>query len=154
MNEIERIQDQLKRSMEGEAWHGPSVREVLQGVTASEAESRPIANAHNIWELTLHIAAWMGAGQRRLNGDRAELPDEEDWLKITDTSDASWEQAKELLDKHYRELQQALSVLDERRLDEPILSGMRTVYVTVQGVIQHNLYHAGQIAILKKGLKG
>jgi uncharacterized damage-inducible protein DinB len=154
MSEVERIKEQLKYSMEGNAWHGPSVREVLNGVTASEAAAKPIANAHSIWELTLHIAAWIGAGQRRLTGDRAELPDDEDWLKVSDTSDESWERTKQLLEQRYRELQQALSVLDDKRLDEPILAGMRSVYITLQGVIQHNLYHAGQIAILKKSLQG
>jgi hypothetical protein len=55
MSEIHRIADQLKRSLEGEAWHGPALRELLSGVTAKQAAARPLAGAHSIWEIVLHI---------------------------------------------------------------------------------------------------
>ena len=58
MSEIERMLDQLKRAFEGEAWHGPSVKEAIAGVTAAQAHARPLANAHSIWELVQHIAVW------------------------------------------------------------------------------------------------
>ena len=58
MKEIERILDQLKRAYEGDAWHGPSVKEVLAGVTAEQAHARPPGNAHTIYELVPHIAVW------------------------------------------------------------------------------------------------
>ncbi len=154
MTEIERIQDQLKRAFEEGAWHGPSVLEILQDVTASQAAERPIKDAHNIWELTLHIAAWNNAGRRRLSGDRAELPDEEDWHGVSDTSDQSWASTKALLTQSYRDLITAIAALNSDRLDEPILARMSSVYVTLHGVVQHGLYHAGQIAILKKATAG
>src|SRR5437762_14169982 len=74
MNEIERILDQLKRAYEGGAWHGPSVKEVLNGVTAEQAQARPIQNGHTIYELVRHIAVWEDVGRRRLQGDPAEVP--------------------------------------------------------------------------------
>ncbi|PYS87293.1 MAG: DinB family protein, partial [Acidobacteria bacterium] len=73
MTEIERILDQLKRAYEGNAWHGPSVREVLAGITAEQAHARPLPNAHSIWELVHHIAVWENVGRRRLTGDRAAI---------------------------------------------------------------------------------
>ena len=73
MTEIERILDQLRRAYEGEAWHGPSVREVLAGVTAEQARERPLANAHSIWELVHHIAVWESVGRRRLEGPLQSL---------------------------------------------------------------------------------
>lgn len=152
MNEIERIQDQLKRAFEGGAWHGPAVRDLLRDVTAAQAASRPVKGAHTIWELTLHIAAWEKAGVRRLSGDRAELPDEEDWLVIKETGEDEWNSVKQLLEHGHQELRAAIGNVNPDRLDEPILEGMSTVYVTLQGIIQHDLYHAGQIAILKKAL--
>jgi len=69
MNETERIADQLKRAFHGEAWSGPSVREVLQGVTADIAAKRPIADAHSIWELVHHITAWVDIVRRRVAGE-------------------------------------------------------------------------------------
>lgn len=152
MKEIERIADQLKRSFAGKAWHGPAVQELLQGVSAADANARPIANVHNIWELTLHIGAWENAAVRRLSGDRAELRDDEDWSTVQGRDEEAWAQVKKNLDAGHEMLVQAITKLDESRLDEPILEGMTSVYGTLHGVIQHNLYHAGQIAILKKAL--
>ena len=152
MTEIERILDQLKRAYEGCAWHGPSVREVLSDVTAEQAAARPLAGAHSIWELAHHIAVWEKAGLRRLEGDRAQIniSSPEDWPPANDTSEEAWEQAKASLDRGHRALYEAIARVPESRLDEPILEGMSTVYVTLHGIIQHDLYHAGQIAILKK----
>ncbi len=76
MRELDRIADQLKRAFEGEAWHGPAVMEILEGITAQQAANRPSRAVHNIWEIVLHIAAWERAGVRRLQGERAELPTE------------------------------------------------------------------------------
>ena len=154
MTEIERILDQLKRAYEGEAWHGPSVHEALAGVSAAQAHARPLNNAHSIWELTQHIAVWENAGRRRLEGDRAaiEISSPEDWPPADDISETAWEQSKAALDRGHEALRKAISQIPEGRLDEPILEGMSSVYVTVHGVIQHDLYHAGQIAMLKKAL--
>jgi uncharacterized damage-inducible protein DinB len=149
-NEVARIQEQLQRAFAGRAWHGPSVLELLADVDAAKAARHPIEGAHSIWELVLHIAAWNKAAVRRLSGDRAELSDAEDFPPITDTSEEAWQHTVETLKRAHRELHYALESLDEARLDQPIVSGMATVYGTLHGVIQHGLYHAGQIALLKK----
>ena len=154
MTEIERILDQLKRAYEGEAWHGPSVREALADVTAAHAHARPLANAHSIWELVHHLAVWENVGRRRLTGDRAaiDISSPEDWPPADERSEAAWEQAKAALDRGHQALVKAIASVPESRLDEPIFDGMSTVYVTLHGVVQHDLYHAGQIAMLKKAL--
>ncbi len=154
MTEIERILDQLQRAYEGGAWHGPSVREALNGVTAGQAAARPLPGAHTIWELAHHIAVWEDVGRRRLEGDRAQIniSSPEDWPPADDTSEAAWEQAKASLDRGHQALRKAIARVEEARLDKPIFEGMSTVYVTLHGVIQHDLYHAGQIALLKKAL--
>ena len=127
MTEIERILDQLKRAYEGNAWHGPSVREALAGVTAAQAHARLLANAHNIWELVQHIAVWEGAGRRRLEGDRAaiDISSPDDWPPADDTSETAWKQAKAALDRGHEALREAISRVDEARLDEPILEACR-----------------------------
>lgn len=150
MTEVERIADQLHRAFAGEAWHGPAVVEILEGITAQQAAARTLHGAHSIWEITLHIAAWERAVLRRLQGDRAELPTEEDWPAATEADEQAWERAKEALRHNHDELRSAISLLDESRLAQPIIEGMSSVYVTLHGIIQHSLYHAGQIALLKK----
>jgi uncharacterized damage-inducible protein DinB len=154
MKETDRIRDQLDRAFTGNAWHGPSVLEVLENVTASQAATRPIAGAHTIWELVLHIRAWENACRRRLEGDRAELPDEEDWQAFDDTNDEAWQSTLKSLKESHQRLIEAIGKVADARLDEPILEGMPSIYVTLHGAIQHDLYHAGQIAILKKASTG
>jgi uncharacterized damage-inducible protein DinB len=149
-SEVEKIQDQLERAFRGDAWHGPSLLELLADVDASKAAARPIANAHSIWELVLHIAAWDKAVTSRLGGDRGAVSDEENFPSIPETSEASWEKAIEILKQNHRDLMEAIGRVQETRLDEPIVDGMSSVYVQLHGVIKHDLYHAGQIAILKK----
>ena len=156
-SEVDRIRDQFRRAFDGEAWHGPSVLAILNGVTALQAAAHPIPGAHSIWELTMHIEAWERACLRRLHRDPAQLTDEEDWQPINDTSDAAWESTKQQLVDTHRELLDAIARVDESRLNEPIITNSTTpsssVYVTLHGGVQHDLYHAGQIAILKKALE-
>jgi uncharacterized damage-inducible protein DinB len=150
MKETERIREQLKRAFEGGAWHGPGVLEILENVSAAQAASHPIAGAHSIWDLVLHIKTWEDACRRRLSGDRAELTDEEDWPAVTETSDDAWQKTLTALREAHQKFSDAIASVDDTRLDEPILEGMKSVYATLHGAVQHDLYHAGQIAILKK----
>jgi uncharacterized damage-inducible protein DinB len=156
VSEVDRIRDQFRRAFEGEAWHGPAVLALLDGVTAQQAAAHPIPGAHSIWELTLHIAAWERACLRRLKGDPAQLTDAEDFEPINDTSDSAWEATKQQLIDNHRELLDAISSVDESRLNEPVMTHptipFSSTYVTLHGGVQHDLYHAGQIAILKKAL--
>lgn len=153
MTEVERIKDQLRRAFTGEAWHGPSVMELLANVSAAEAASYPVKGAHSIWELALHIGAWVNAGRRRLHGDRAELDDNEDWPAVPAANEEAWRDCQTALEQDHQALMVELNTIDEDRLDQPILDGMPSVYITMHGVIQHCLYHGGQIAILKKALE-
>src|ERR1700704_2449493 len=120
MTEVERIVDQLNRTFEGEAWHGPSVVSALEGITAEQAAARPFKGAHNIWEIVLHIAAWERAGSRRLAGERAQLPDVEDWPTVAHTTEQAWGETREALRKAHEELVRAVSKVDDARLDQPI----------------------------------
>jgi hypothetical protein len=91
-----------------------------------------------------------------LQGDPAQLSDEEDWQPIYDTSEEAWENTKKYLVDTHRELLDAIAQVGEAQLNEPIIVNssipFSTVYVTLHGGVQHDLYHAGQIAMLKKAL--
>ena len=150
MKEIERIVDQLTRAMEGEAWHGPSVNETLAKVTAQAAAARPVAGGHTPWEIALHIAAWLSAARRRLGGEAVELSPREDWPAIGDTSEAAWEQAKAGLNGEYRRLLEAIHGLSEEGLRRIVAGRDYSMAFLLDGVIQHTLYHTGQIVVLTK----
>ena len=91
-HETDRLVDQLQRSFEGEAWHGPAVLDALRGVSAEEAHAHPVAGAHSIWELVLHLAATYRLVLRRLQGDATYLTPEEDWPTLPEASatDEAW----------------------------------------------------------------
>ena len=151
MSELKRLNDQLKRAFEGKAWHGPSVSDVLAGVTAEQAAAHPITGAHSIWEVALHIATWERVGRRRIEEFiPIDVSDEEDWPTVEDTSDAAWSNTLDDLRRNHEALRAAIRALDETRLEDIVPGTQYSVYFLLQGVIQHDLYHAGQIALLKK----
>jgi uncharacterized damage-inducible protein DinB len=154
MSEVERITDQLRRAFEGGAWHGPALEEILSDVTAEQAAQRPLPGAHTIWELVLHIAAWESIVRRRLSGEViVEIPTEQDWPPVGETSAAAWRKTVEDLKRGHQQLRQAVAALTDERLQETAPGKEHSIYIEVHGAIQHDLYHAGQIAILKKGLR-
>jgi uncharacterized damage-inducible protein DinB len=155
-SERNRIVDQLERAFEGEAWHGPSVLESLEGVTWEEALQKPIPQAHSIWEIVLHMTAWEGVVRRRLLGESPGITDDENWPELENPGPPDWARALEgLRAGHMRLRETAASVPDELLDSSPTGSPQSghplTRYVLLHGIIQHDLYHAGQISILKKG---
>ena len=154
MTELERIDEQLRLSFEGGAWHGPSVLEALAGIDAEAALAHPIAGAHSVWELVLHLAGTYGLVLRRLGRDERPLSQEEDWPAIVFTSEERWHESVATLRKLNDELRRAVRGFAAQRLDEPLVSEPSyTAYTQFIGVTQHNLYHAGQIVLLRRALK-
>ena len=153
MSEIERIREQLKRSHQGEAWYGPSVLEVLDGLSAEEASARPVAAGHTIFELVLHMIAWRNVARRRLEGERVDsLPDKEDFPHVLASGEEAWKQALARLDDSFTRLDEAISRFDEGRLQDSLPERGRSYYTMLHGVIQHDVYHAGQIQLLRKAI--
>lgn len=152
MSETARILDQLERSFRGEAWHGPSVMEALDGVGAAAAAARPLAEAHTIWELVLHVTAWMEVLRRALKGEVTDaLSPEEDWPRHpAGGGEAPWRAALAELERTHREIAVLLERFPAERLDDHAPRKPYTFYLLLHGVIQHNLYHAGQIVLLRK----
>ena len=151
MTEVERIADQLRRAHEGEAWHGPALRELLAGVEAGQAAPRPQPSAHSIWEIVRHIGVWESVARRRLSGEViGDLPPEQDWPAVTETSEAAWLKTLKDLEDGHEQLQQTIARFTDRQLVEPIPGKGYTVYFLLHGLVQHAFYHAGQIAVLKK----
>ena len=151
--EVDRLVDQLRRALEGEAWHGPSVLESLAGVTAEQAASHPIAGAHSIWELVLHLRSDYDLVLRRLAGDGRRLTAAEDWPACPAPTEESWQRTVRELEARSETLRQAVRNFPQDRLDDPLVPGVPyTAYTQFIGVTQHNLYHAGQISLLKRAL--
>lgn len=159
MKETERIVEQMRRVIEGDAWHGPSVIEIMGRMSSSGAAGKPIAGAHTIWELVLHMTSWTNEVRRRALGAQAAEPVEGDWPSMPAPSEEEWAKAKAALIESHEGLCSTLVHFPPSRLDEivgdersaPLGSGV-SYYVMLHGLVEHHTYHAGQIALLAKAL--
>jgi uncharacterized damage-inducible protein DinB len=153
MSETARLADQIRRAFEGEAWHGDSVLELLSDVDAKIAAAHPIKSAHSIWELVLHIAAWDDAVLRRTGGTAVKLSDDQNFPPVNDTSQAAWKKAVEHAKHVHNELVKAVASFPDSRLGDQVPGKTESYYnffYMFSGIVQHELYHAGQIALLRK----
>ena len=152
MTEIKRIIDQMDRAFSGDAWHGPSLMSLLDGLSADDASKHSVPSAHSVWELVLHSAAWKTIAQHRLAGETVEVTTERDWPPVWEVTDVAWKRSIETLSESHKRLRKVAEELKEDQLEENAGGSDYSRYVLLHGVIQHDLYHAGQIAILKKAL--
>ncbi len=146
--ETEHMADQLRRVYEGPSWLGPSIKGLLSDVDEERARRRTLPGAHTIWELVLHITAWLRVARERLDATEICEPDSaEDWPPIG----GDWGEAKTALESEIHATEQAILKFPDERLEEqaPAIEP-QTFYQLLHGVIQHSAYHAGQIAVLKK----
>lgn len=160
MNPIAQHLDEIRRSYHGNAWHGPSLREALADVSAAEAAQRPI-DAHSIWEITLHVTAWIEEVTGRLRGGSPSTPERGDWPIIADTAETSWAEALSALGSAQHALEEAIERFPPEHLaslvggpvrDAPLGTGV-SFSSMLDGLAQHNAYHAGQIALLKRAVR-
>lgn len=153
------IAELVERVVTGDPWHGSNVEQLLRGVSAEDAASRPVADAHSIWELVLHMTSWAREVRNRLEGHDAQAPIDGDWPPVGAVSEERWAEAqRHLLEAHNR-LTETIVALDARSLDEPVkdfrdnaLGAGLSRYLTLHGLVHHTVYHAGQLALLKKAL--
>jgi hypothetical protein len=149
-----RIADQLRRAFSGDAWHGPPLSKTLDGIAAEMAVQRPLPSGHTIWELVLHIDLWAsvalgataGVPMPRLYGT------EKDWPTPADTSAAAWQETGQRMFDVAEQLARAIEAFDDGRLKEIVPGRDYDFYYLFHGIVQHSLYHGGQIAMLKRAV--
>jgi uncharacterized damage-inducible protein DinB len=150
MPELARILDQMQRAWDGDAWHGPPLRKLLENVSAKTAHSHPIAGAHSIAEIVMHLAYWKDAGRRRLAGEKVLPSEKEQWPPPPGADEGAWKKTLALLDTRHQDFIDAVASQSDECLAMPVAGKDYDQYVLLHGLIQHDLYHAGQIALLKR----
>jgi uncharacterized damage-inducible protein DinB len=159
VREVDRLRRELEATFDGDPWYGSAVSRILDGVDESQAAAHPVKGAHSIWELVAHMTAWLNETNRRLRGSKHADPLEGDWPAVTSTSAASWQSALSDLAGAHAALAATLTAMDDADLGGQIAGGQTdangqtvTLYRTALGLLQHDAYHAAQIALLKKAL--
>ena len=154
MSEIERISDQLERAFRGEAWHGPSILEILTNINHTSAHTLPMRGVHTIHEIVLHMIFWMDMVIRVRNGETIPdtAPPEQDWPEVEDFTEEAWSETLDRLHTTHEQLISKVAELSDDDLEKLVPGRDFTWYILLHGIVQHNLYHAGQLAIIKSSL--
>ena len=150
MTETQRILEHYDRTMHGDAWHSYPVWQVLEGISVEKAAMRPLANAHSIWEIVGHMAFWEEVAARRLGGLRAGLEENRNFPAMPEATEVNWQKTLDQFRASNQAFREALQKLDPARLNELSAAGKRSFYEEAHGLIEHSVYHAGQIALLAK----
>ena len=135
------------------SWHGTNLRGSIRGLTARQAAWRPSAKRHNIWELVVHCAYWKYTALRRLSeAPRGSFAVKgSNWFERREHSDhRAWGADVALLDRMHRELRAAVAELTPRDLRKTPRGSKVSNFALLSGVAAHDLYHAGQIQLLKR----
>jgi uncharacterized damage-inducible protein DinB len=144
------IADQLRRAFYGEAWHGPGLMELLDDIDAKTAAAKPLKDVHSIWDLVLHIAAWDRAGLVRLGGKVCQPTGKKNFPLVPKPTEQAWRKAVDEAKRTHDKLVETVAGLNDSRLRDRVPGKKYDFYHMLHGIAQHELYHAGQIAILKK----
>jgi len=155
MSRATRLGNHIERTVTGPMWHGPALMEVLDGIDAATASAHPIAGAHSIWEIVLHVTAWADIARQRIQGEATGDPTpEQDWpapgSDLHASSDSAWAQVVERLKDSHRRLAADTRLLDDAALDARVKDLEYPVGILLDGVVEHGVYHGGQIALLRK----
>jgi len=143
----------IDQAFKGPAWHGPPLQGVLRGVSAEAALRRPGPGRHNIWELALHAAYWKCIARRRITGDDSiEFPrSPSDWPATPAVAtDATWKADRALLKREHDLLRKAVTKLGPKELKKKGMESRWTREQEIVGVVSHDLYHGGQIGLVKR----
>jgi hypothetical protein len=153
LNTIELLLEVLDQAFDRKGWHGTTLRGALRGVAPEAALWRPAPERHNVWELTLHAAYWKYAVRRRLAGAAVGSFDRKpsNWPAVPAPADLrAWKRDVAFLDAEHRKLRKVVSGLTPAALKLRSPRGVWTYAEEIHGVAAHDLYHTGQIQLIKR----
>jgi heme-degrading monooxygenase HmoA/uncharacterized damage-inducible protein DinB len=144
------LADELWRIWRGDAWHGPALTELLDGISPAQAAARPIPGGHSIWELVLHDTAWTDVFRRRLEGEAVEEPGDGDFPVPPEPTAKGWTEAQARMRTAHERIAETVARLRPEGLEAKVPGRDFSVRFQVHSAIRHTVYHSGQIGLLKK----
>ena len=154
--EIEHLLGLLDEAYKRVAWHGPNLRGSIRGLTAHQAAWCPKAGRHNIWEIVVHAAYWKYVVRRRLLGEKRgsfSLQGSNWFVRPIDRTEKAWRDDVALLDREHQRLRAAVAAFQPEYLDRPSQGSKTLARRLIAGIALHDVYHAGQIQLIKKLLR-
>ncbi len=150
--DIEFLLEVVEEGYSRKAWHGPNLRGTLRGLSAEQAAWRPSRQRHNVWEIALHAAYWKYAVRRRiLDQKRGSFPLKgSNWFSRPGGSERDWRADLQLLDDVHRSLIDAIRGIAPETLQQRRGGSKFTLAALICGVAHHDIYHAGQIQLIKR----
>lgn len=145
--------EELLRVVNGDAWHGSSLRELLDGLTAEHAFAHPLPERHSIWEIVNHITVWHETVKHRINGKDVDPNEEDDWPLVSHPNEATWHRTCEKLYKSADEVAHAIRSITATQMNETVPGKSYTWHVMISGLASHDAYHSGQISLLRKTIE-
>ena len=151
-SEVDMLLDIVDQAFDRQSWHGPNLRGSLRGVTPDQALWRPQPERHNIWEHVLHAAYWKYTVRRRLLQEkRGSFPRKgSNWIEAQETTPAAWRRDLDLLAEIHQSMRSAIGRLKPADLRKPLPQSKLTCFQLISGVAAHDVYHAGQVQLLKR----
>ncbi len=153
MSDITQLLDIIDRAYDRRSWHGTNLRGSIRGMTARHAAWRPAPRRHNVWEIVVHAGYWKYAVWRQLVGERRgsfALKGSNWFQRPEQPTERAWKADVALLDRTHRALRTAVEALPARELRRSPGTGKTTNFDLIAGIAAHDLYHAGQIQLLKR----
>ncbi len=150
MNEVKFVMDQIRTTFSGDSWHGPSVMKTLEGIDAEQAAARPLGERHTIWELVDHMTYWLEEVLKSLKDRHVPKPDKVlDWPRMG-SGEEQWRESVRRLEAAVNMLLDELATWNTKDLEKTVAGANYSYRQMLHGAVHHNLYHTGQIAILKR----
>lgn len=154
--EVQRIRFSLKMAYNGTPWHGNSLLHLVKGVDYQQAHQKPLPQSHSIWELIQHILNWREFVIKKLEGEEEfdiKLNSSEDWTPTKAPIEAKWQSVLSELVESQQVILEILESWEDDQLDELVPGKDYTYYTMLHGIIEHDIYHSGQIALVRKSLQ-
>ncbi len=153
--EVSILLEMMDQAFDHRAWHGTNLKGAIKGVTAREAARRPGKGRHNVWELVVHAAYWKYVARRRILGEkRGSFPLKgSNWFLRPERgglTDKAWKDDVALLNETHKTLRAAVTALTTKELDATPPGSRVSVRELVVGIAAHDLYHTGQIQLVKR----
>jgi uncharacterized damage-inducible protein DinB len=150
MSTSNRIADQFAKLFDGDAWIDVNIMSTLRPLSAHQAAAKFLGNMNSIWEIVNHLIGWREAILKKLRGENIASPENNFFEPIINSSDKAWQETLVRLKASQQKWVEMVETMNEDQVDEVLTPASQTKYYLIEGILQHDAYHLGQIVLLKK----